>query len=54
MKVHKKIKKHSTHGKQRIWLKLHLTVDINTHEIISAALGASNVIDGKIPLNLLK
>ncbi|CCO50352.1 transposase (fragment) [Vibrio nigripulchritudo SOn1] len=27
-----KVKKHGTDGKRRVWRKLHLAVDTNTHE----------------------
>ncbi len=33
-----KVKKHGTDGKRRVWRKLHLAVDTDTHEIIAAAL----------------
>ncbi|ATF09009.1 hypothetical protein BTN50_0480 [Candidatus Enterovibrio altilux] len=34
--------------------KLHLVVNINTHEIIAAKLNASNVINGTVLPNLFK
>ncbi|ELV8657528.1 IS5 family transposase [Vibrio vulnificus] len=49
-----KVKKHGTDGKRRVWRKLHLTVDTNTHEIIAAELSLSNVTDAEVMPNLLK
>ncbi len=49
-----KVKKHGTDGKRRVWCKLHLAVDTNTHEIIAAKLSLSNVSDGEALPNLLK
>ncbi len=49
-----KVKKHGTDGKQRVWRKLHLAVDTETHEIIAAELSLSNVSDGEVLPNLLK
>ena len=46
--------KHGTDGKRRVWRKLHLAVDTNTHEIIAAELSLSNVSDGETLPNLLK
>ena len=37
-------------GKRRVWRKLHIAVDTNTHEIIDADLNT----DGEIISNLLK
>lgn len=47
-------KKHGTDGKHRVWRKLHLAVDTDTHEIIAAELSLSNVTDAEVLLNLLK
>jgi hypothetical protein len=33
-----KIKKYGTDGKRRVWRKLHIAVDISSHEIIAAEL----------------
>nr|WP_223823230.1 transposase [Candidatus Enterovibrio luxaltus] len=41
-------------GKRKVWRKLHVIVDINTHEIIAAKLNASNVTDGEMLPNLLE
>lgn len=41
-------------GKRRVWRKLHLAVDTNTHEIIVAELSLSNVSDGEALPNLLR
>ncbi|MDF4405414.1 IS5 family transposase [Vibrio parahaemolyticus] len=49
-----KVKKHGTDGKRRVWRKLHLAVDTNTHEIIAAELSLSNVTDAEVLPNLLK
>ena len=49
-----KVKKHGTDGKRRIWRKLHLAVDVVTHEIIAAELTLSNISDGEVLPNLLK
>ncbi len=49
-----KVKKHGTDGKRRVWQKLHLAVDTDTHEIIAAELSLSNVSDGEGLPNLLK
>ncbi len=43
-----------TDGKQRVWRKLHLAVDTDTHEIIATELSLSNVSDGEVLPNLLK
>ncbi|MFH4682697.1 transposase [Vibrio diabolicus] len=49
-----KVKKHGTDGKRRVWRKLHLAVDTNTHEIIAAELTLSGVTDAEVLPNLLK
>lgn len=49
-----KVKKHGTDRKRRVWRKLHLAVDTDTHEIIAAELSLSNVSDGEVLPNLLK
>lgn len=49
-----KVKKHGTDGKRRIWRKLHIAVDTNTHEIIAAEMSLSNVTDAEVLPNLLK
>ena len=49
-----KVKKHGTDGKRRIWRKLHLAADTDTHEIIAAELSLSNVGDGEALPNLLR
>lgn len=49
-----KVKKHGTDGKRRVWRKLHLAVDTNTHEIIAAELSLSTVTDAEVLPNLLK
>lgn len=36
-----KVKKHGTDVKRRVWRKLHLAVDTDTHEIIAAELTLS-------------
>ncbi len=46
--------KHGTDGKRRVWRKLHLAVDTNTHEIIAAELTLSGVTDAEVLPNLLK
>ncbi|MEZ8216368.1 transposase, partial [Vibrio sp. 10N.237.312.C02] len=43
-----KVKKHGTDGKRRVWRKLHIAVDTNTHEIIAAELSLSKVTDGEV------
>ncbi len=43
-----KVKKHGTDGKRRVWCKLHIAVDINTHEIAAAELSLSNVTDAEV------
>lgn len=49
-----KVKKHGTDGKRRVWRKLHIAVDTNTHEIVAAELSLSNVTDAEVLPNLLK
>ena len=49
-----KVRKHGTDGKRRSWRKLHIGVDVVTHEIIAAELTFSNVSDGDVLPNLLK
>jgi len=49
-----KVKKHGTDGKRRVWRKLHLAVDTDTHDIIAAELTLSGVTDAEILPNLLK
>lgn len=49
-----KVKKHGTDGKKRVWRKLHITVNTNTHEIIASDLSLSTVTDGEVLPNLLK
>lgn len=39
----RKVKKHGTDGKHRVWRKLHIAFDTDTHEIIAAELSLSNV-----------
>ena len=48
------MKKHRTDGKRRVWRKLHLAVDTDTHEIIAAELTLSGVTDAEVLPNLLK
>ncbi len=48
-----KVKKHGTDGKRRVWRKIHLAVDTNTHEISAAELSLSNVTDAEALPNLL-
>jgi hypothetical protein len=49
-----KVKKHGTDGKRRVWRKLHLAIDTDTHEIIAAELTLSDVTDAEVFPNLLK
>ncbi len=49
-----KVKKHGTDRKRRVWRKLHIAVDTNTHEIVAAELSLSNVTDAEVLPNLLK
>ncbi|EMK3326158.1 IS5 family transposase, partial [Vibrio vulnificus] len=49
-----KVKKHGTDGKRRVWRKLHLAVDTDTHEIIAAELTLSGVSDAEVLPSLLK
>lgn len=46
--------KHDTNGKRRVWHKLHIAVDTNTHEIVAAELSLSNVADAEVLPNLLR
>lgn len=48
------MKKHGTNGKCRVWRKLHLAVDTDTHEIIAAELTLSEVTDAEVLSNQLK
>ncbi len=48
------MKKHGTDGKRRVWRKLHLAVDTDTHEIIAAELILSGVTDEEVLPNRLK
>jgi len=48
------VKKHGTDGKRRVWRKLHIAVDISTHEIVTTELSLSNVTDAEVLPNLLK
>lgn len=48
------MRKHGTDGKRRVWRKLHLAVDADTHEIIAAELTLSGVTDAEVLPNLLK
>jgi hypothetical protein len=48
------VRKHGTDGKRRVWRKLHLAVDTDTHEIIAAELALSGVTDAEVLPNLLK
>lgn len=47
------VKTHVTDGKRRVWRKLHIAVDTDTHEIITAEWNLSSVTDAKVPPNLL-
>ena len=47
-----KVKKHGTDGKRRVWRKLHIAVDTNTHEIVAAELSLSKVTDAEVLPNL--
>ncbi|PMK76131.1 hypothetical protein BCT92_22250 [Vibrio sp. 10N.261.52.E5] len=49
-----KVKKHGTDGKRRVWRKLHIAVNTNTHELVAAELSLSTVTDRELPPNLLK
>lgn len=46
-----KVKKHGTDGKRRVWRKLHITVYMDTHEIIVAELSLSNMTDTEVHPN---
>jgi len=48
-----KTKKHGAE-KRRVWRKLHLAVDVETHQIVCAELSLSNVTDGEALPALLK
>ncbi len=48
-----KVKKHGSDGKRRVWCKLHLAVETDTHEIIAAELTLSGVTDAEVLPNLL-
>ncbi len=48
-----KVKKHDTDGKSRVWRKLHIAADTDTHEIVVAELSLSNVTDAEVQPNLL-
>jgi hypothetical protein len=41
-------------ARRRVWRKLHLAVDTDTHEIIAAELTLSSVTDEEVIPNLLK
>ena len=43
----KKVKKHVTDGKRRVWRKLHIPVDISTHEIVATELSLSSLTDAE-------
>ncbi|CCO49730.1 transposase (fragment) [Vibrio nigripulchritudo SOn1] len=49
-----KVKKHGTDAKRRVWRKLHLAVDTDTHEIIASELTLSGVTDAEVHPNLIK
>ncbi len=48
------MKRHGTDGKRRVWRKVNLVVDTDTHEIIAAELTLSGVTDAEVFPNLLK
>lgn len=48
-----KAKKHGAE-KRRLWRKLHLAVDADTHQVVSAELSLSTVTDGEVLPELLK
>ncbi len=48
------MKKYGTEGKRKVWRKLHIAVDISTHEIVATELSLSNVIDAEVLPNLLR
>ncbi|PSW06078.1 IS5 family transposase [Photobacterium lipolyticum] len=48
-----KMKKHGKE-KRRVWRKLHIAVDADTHQIVAAELSLSSVTDGEVLPNLLK
>ncbi|ATF08887.1 Mobile element protein [Candidatus Enterovibrio altilux] len=43
-----KVKQDDTDGKQRVWCKLHLAVNIHAYEIIVVKLSVSNMTDGEV------
>ncbi len=47
-----KVKKHGNE-KRRTWRKLHLAVDVDTHEVISAEVSLVNVGDSEVLPTLL-
>lgn len=47
-------KKHGTDGKRRVWRKLHLAFDTDTHEIIASELTLTGVTDAEVLPNQLK
>ncbi|ATF09557.1 hypothetical protein [Candidatus Enterovibrio altilux] len=47
-------KKHSFEGKQPVWSKLHLAVDINMDEVIAVELNSSKVVNGAVLSKLFK
>lgn len=49
-----KVKKHAIDDKRLVWRKLHIAVDIHTHEIIGVELSLSNMTDAEVMPNLLK
>ena len=51
VKGERKVKKHGNDGKRRVWGKLHIAVDISTHEIVTAVF---NVTDAEVFPYLLR
>lgn len=49
-----KVKEYGTDGKRRVWRKLHLVVDTDTHEIIASELTLSGVTDAEVLPSQLK
>lgn len=49
-----KVKKYGTDDSRRLWRRLHLAIDTDTHEIIAAELALSSVKDADVFPNLLK
>jgi hypothetical protein len=47
-----KVRKHGV-GKRRTWRKLHLAIDVNSHEIVAAELTDEGVTDGEVFGDLL-